>query len=69
MRIEEYLQKKALTPFQFAARLGVNRSTVSRWLTGARAPSTEMAIEIERLTDGLVTVEDTLPRRMADYEP
>lgn len=68
MRIEEYLQKMGMTPFQFAEKLGVNRSTVSRWLTGARAPSTEIALEIQRVTGGLVSVEDTLAKRMKDYE-
>jgi DNA-binding transcriptional regulator YdaS (Cro superfamily) len=44
-----------------ANRLCVSVSMVSQWCTGARPLPTDRAIEIERVTEGAVTVEELRP--------
>ena len=51
-----YLDATKTNSATFAAKLGVPQSTVWRWRTGARSPSTQWAVEIEKLTGGAVKV-------------
>lgn len=56
--LRRYLESSGLNCSSFAARLGVQDSTVWRWIHGKgpqrRSPSLAMAFEIERLTQGVV---------------
>lgn len=64
MRLGEYLSAKGLSAAEFAARIGVHRSTVSRWLEPADAdgvvyrPSWEQCAKIRDETNGQVTADD-----------
>lgn len=42
-------------------RLGVSPQAVSFWLSGDRQPSAETAIDIEKATQGMFTVEEIRP--------
>lgn len=46
---------------KFAERLGVSQSAVSMWHTGLRRVPLQACIDIEKLTNGLVTCEDLRP--------
>lgn len=58
MTLSEYLDAAGLKPAQFAQELGVEPSTITRMLSGARGPSLEMALRIEAATTGQVTPKD-----------
>lgn len=60
-KLADWLLRERLTPEQLRRMLGVkNRSTVMRWLTGARVPGAEMLQKINDITQGEVTIEDFL---------
>lgn len=61
MKLAEYLRSSSITYRQFAAALGCDPAQVSRWVTGRRMPTMEMAARICRVTDGQVTPNDFLP--------
>lgn len=46
---------------QLARDLGVAPETVSQWKAGSKRPSIEHAIRVERITRGVVRVEDLRP--------
>lgn len=58
MTLSEYLTQNSLSIAAFAARLGVNKSAVSRWATGARLPRRDMMNRINDATEGEVTAND-----------
>lgn len=65
MKLIEYLNEHKLKAGTFAGRIGVNRSTVGRWLEGA-IPDPGRIVQIQRETGGLVTLSDwapSVPRR------
>jgi transcriptional regulator with XRE-family HTH domain len=49
-----YLKKTKIRPAEFARRCGVQRSTVSQWMSGQRRPDRGNSIRIEEVTRGLV---------------
>lgn len=49
IRIKELRQQKHITQLQLAERLGVTKSMVSAYETGARYPSYEILIKIARV--------------------
>lgn len=49
------------TQAQLARSINVTKQAVTFWMNGSRTPSAETAIDIERATRGLVTVEDIRP--------
>lgn len=55
MKLSEYLAKEGLTPDQFATRLGVHRSTITRYINGARRPERPLERRIMEVTAGAVT--------------
>lgn len=52
---------------RFAEAVGVDLSTVSRWRSGVRVPSPELAARIEEVTHGAVTAEDVRPDVFGGY--
>lgn len=61
MKLDSYLKESKLTQVDFAARLGVKQSTVSRWLAGVRRPTLDLARKIEVVTRRKVCIEDWVP--------
>ncbi len=57
MTLESYLKQHGLTQFEFAARVGCEQPTISRFING-RVPSPEMMTKILEATDGAVTPND-----------
>lgn len=47
--LEENLERRGWSQTDLAERLGVSTAAVSRWLSGERTPSLEMAFRIEEL--------------------
>jgi transcriptional regulator with XRE-family HTH domain len=58
MTLSEYLSWKQLTDDAFASLVGVDRSAVTRWRTGARTPSRAPMKRIREVTSGAVTADD-----------
>ena len=63
MKLHLYLAEHAKTAAQFADEIGIDYSTVTRWLTGASLPKWSTLIAIERVTGGLVRPDDFLPEK------
>lgn len=61
MTLPDYLTQSGLTASAFAALVGVNVSTVTRWARGERWPRPEQIIRVEQVTGGQVTAQDFLP--------
>jgi transcriptional regulator with XRE-family HTH domain len=59
-KLAALLKRERLHQSAFAERVGVGSSTVSRWLTGERRPSLELAQRIFDETGGVVTPNDWL---------
>jgi DNA-binding transcriptional regulator YdaS (Cro superfamily) len=53
MDLREYLE--STTQKEFAERLGVTPGLISQWMVGRAPVPPERAMEIERLTRGMVT--------------
>lgn len=60
MQLTTYLEKKGLTPTDFAKQIGVHRSSVVRFCAGTRRPNLATAARIEKATGGKVTTDDLL---------
>lgn len=58
--LHEYISKHDGTAEAFAAKVGVSKSTISRWLAGSVTPSREKAVAVERVTNGEIKAEDVL---------
>lgn len=54
--LTQYLKAENLTQAQFAERIEVRQSTVSKLCTGEKRPSWDLAARIARATDGKVPV-------------
>jgi transcriptional regulator with XRE-family HTH domain len=61
MRLAAWLEREKLSPAAFAARVGVHRSTVGRWLDGAARPDWDQLTKIKEDTGGEVTPNDFMP--------
>ena len=67
MTLADYLNDRRISAAEFAEKLGVHRSTVSRWILppsdGGETyrPSWDQIANISRLTGGLVTANDFMP--------
>jgi transcriptional regulator with XRE-family HTH domain len=58
MTLDSYIKANSLTFAGFGDRVGVSHATVSRWVSGSRAPSLAMAQLISRATGGAVGLDD-----------
>lgn len=55
MKLSDYLAKEGLSPDQFAERLGVHRTTITRYLNGSRRPERDLERKVMEITRGAVT--------------
>lgn len=55
MTLASYLEESGISQAEFALAVGVKQPTVHRWVHGSR-PSWDKAYEIERVTDGKVSI-------------
>lgn len=56
-RLYAWRKDRELTLSAAGDLVGVKHSTWSEWESGAKKPSLEKAIEVERVTDGAIAVE------------
>jgi DNA-binding transcriptional regulator YdaS (Cro superfamily) len=66
MTLADYLRLHNKTATEFAAELAVDKSTVSRWLSGESRPRWADVPAIVRVTGGAVTANDFMPAGPAD---
>jgi len=52
-----------IRPQKICKELGISRSTLSRYETGAHFPRPEMILKIQSVTNGQVTANDLLAKR------
>lgn len=57
MLLKQTIQESSLTPAQWAIRLGISRPHMSTLMSGKRKPSLDLAVRIERATNGAVPAE------------
>lgn len=62
MNLKEYFEKEKMDPVVFAVRGGISVSSVYRYMRGER-PHRKTAYKIQRMTKGMVSIEDLLPSR------
>ena len=55
-RLQEYFENTGVMKQFFAKKLGTTPTTLCAWLSGRSKPRVDMAIKIEKQTDGFVTV-------------
>lgn len=58
MKLTEYLDQPNQTATALAAKVGCEVSTITRLAKGERSPSIDLALRIERATNGDVTISD-----------
>lgn len=56
-------QKPPISQAAIAEKLGVDQTTVSKWLSGERNIKLAEAIELEKITGGKVTAESWLQKK------
>lgn len=59
MKLIEYLEKYNIGPLEFCVKCNCGVSSLYRWLRGER-PNYRRARQLEKLTNGEVTVEELL---------
>jgi plasmid maintenance system antidote protein VapI len=64
MKLTDYLEETGEKQTEFAARVGTTDATVSRLVAGNLRPGLDLALRIERATDGKVP-----PREWEPIEP
>ena len=52
MKLIIWLEKSAYTHTEFARKLGIDKSTLSRYINGSRKMPLKIAVKIEKLTKG-----------------
>ena len=55
-KVKSQIRKKYGSYNYFAKNLGVDRSSITKWLNGSRSPSYHTAVRITRMLD--ITLED-----------
>ena len=58
MHLKTYLKQQGISYKEFAYMMGVEVTTVYRWLSGDRVPPLQTAVHIEDKTSGAVTCRD-----------
>lgn len=59
--LKKYLTKTSLTQCDFAEAIGVSNGHLSQLISGQKSPSLELAVKIERETDGFVQASSWVP--------
>ena len=57
------MRKNKLTLKVVAEKIGVSQPSISKYCNGERRPLYEVAVKIEKLTKGEVTVKDLMERK------
>lgn len=60
MKLEHYIEANGLTHAEFANKIGVTASSVTRYLLGLRTPRKPTLLKIIAATNGMVTANDFL---------
>jgi predicted transcriptional regulator len=63
MRLGEFLRSAEISQTRFAALLGVQQATVSRYVLGEQVPSVPIVVKIRDLSKGAVALDDWLPEK------
>lgn len=58
MKLGEYLEKNNIPQIAFCKLIKATQPQISRYVTGKTVPSLKTAIEIARVTNGYVTLQD-----------
>ncbi len=58
MKLGDYLQTEGITAAEFGRRIGASRSTVLRWVKGARSPDSTSMRRVIDATSGAVSAND-----------
>jgi transcriptional regulator with XRE-family HTH domain len=58
MQLSSYLKKSGVTAAEFAKRIGVDKTTVYRYIRGERIPNRDALSRIMEETEGAVTAND-----------
>lgn len=58
MRLSDYLRENGLTLAAFGEKVGRDKGTISRWLSGQSEPSFADIALVMKLTEGKVTAQD-----------
>ena len=58
MKLADYLSSTGVTHADFAQRIGVHQTAVTRYVAGRRIPKPQIAMKITKATGGAVTIED-----------
>lgn len=71
MNLRDYLKSNRITQAEFAKRLDppVSQGKVNHWLHGARRVSLVEAIQIERITEGKVRLQDLAQSPVKTAQP
>jgi DNA-binding transcriptional regulator YdaS (Cro superfamily) len=65
MDIKAYFSETGETPSSLAAKIGRSVSTITRPLRGERNASMNVALQVERVTEGRVTADDFMSACLA----
>lgn len=65
MKLSDYMKMKGMTDAEMGAKIGKERSLVSRYRRGEALPALETIAEIESVTDRAVSFRDFLPEESA----
>ena len=65
MRLGEYLQLADIPQAKFAVLLGVQRATISRYISGTKIPPVTEMLKIWGLSKGAVALDDWVPEKKA----
>lgn len=68
-KLHLYLESQGLSQRDFAAKLGWDRTILSRIMTGALVPTLERAAAIESATNGAVPMQAWMPNAPANDAP
>ncbi len=60
-KLASFLSANSIRQAVFAAQIGTSQATVSKLVNGDVRPSLELAVRIERATDGAVPVASWVP--------
>ena len=63
MRLREYLRLADVSQTRFAALIGVQQATISRYISGEQIPSTLIVLKVRALTGGTVALDDWAPEK------
>lgn len=58
MKLRDWLSRTNTTQEAFAAKMGVRRETVIRWVAGTNVPDMATIVRIERATEQAVRAQD-----------